>query len=773
MSSFHVRLLALSLLSLFAACQDQMTQPVPPMSAARGGNPPPPTCPGLPSGTSSLVLTPSATTLPVGATVDINVTANQSAGTSVPDCAIKWSSSNTAIATVTNTGVVLGVATGGPVTIKAQSGSGKKPLVGTAFVTVVVPVATVEVTPATLEMRIGESSTLAAVTKDAAGNVLTGRPVSWSSSAPAVANVSAAGVVTGVAAGGPVTITAIAEGKPGSATVTVLPLVAVVAVSPVTVTLMVGQTAQLTATPKDAHGAALTGLTVTYGSSDPNVVSVSAGGLLTALAAGAPVTITATIEGVPGSSVVTVTVPVIPGIEFRQVLPDGTGGFFASAWLRSQATIAGTTFTPVDNPDGLILRLSSNLTPLWAVHVAAGNTYWTGAYGDCCWIAVSPTGTVYAAGGYQASATVRYAGGQQSFSSPNGTVEGLMVQLSAQGTLVSWAHLASTSATDGLSGIATDGAGNVYLSGNFNGCCGSAGTATLTTSSGGSLTVSGIGSSTGAGFKLNSGGQPLWAVRIGARDASFDAVAYDPSANQVVFGAATNSDGSTATLGLGDGTTMTTSCVDGCATLLSVNASDGSYRWHATASVPSGSYGGVSPGDLQVHGGKLFMAMRYYGGPWTLGSASGGPTISAGTAGTSGLRDGLVARYSLTGMVEGLVRFTTTDEAELWWQLSPLPGGQIGVPLTFSGTLTFGNQSFTSSSVREGILVRLSSSVLGIVGVTRLTGPSGTSNGLRGATVDDAGYLVVTGRGGTGATLGGSQVVGTGGLVTRLPPGTY
>ena len=37
--------------------------------------------------------------------------------------------------------------------------------------------------------------------KDASGNVLAGRPVTWSTASQAVATVSAAGVVTGVAAG--------------------------------------------------------------------------------------------------------------------------------------------------------------------------------------------------------------------------------------------------------------------------------------------------------------------------------------------------------------------------------------------------------------------------------------------------------------------------------------------------------------------------------------------------------------------------------------------
>jgi len=61
---------------------------------------------------------------------------------------------------------------------------------------------------------------LAATVKDSAGATLTGRVVTWSTSASGVATISSAGLVTGVAAG-TATITATSEGKSGTATVTV------------------------------------------------------------------------------------------------------------------------------------------------------------------------------------------------------------------------------------------------------------------------------------------------------------------------------------------------------------------------------------------------------------------------------------------------------------------------------------------------------------------------------------------------------------------------
>ncbi len=81
-------------------------------------------------------------------------------------------------------------------------------------------VATVEVSlPAAL--LIGDTATAVVVLKDASGNVLTGRTVGFTTSDGNAASVSPAGLVTALAAGGPLTIGASAEGKAGAAAVTV------------------------------------------------------------------------------------------------------------------------------------------------------------------------------------------------------------------------------------------------------------------------------------------------------------------------------------------------------------------------------------------------------------------------------------------------------------------------------------------------------------------------------------------------------------------------
>lgn len=81
-------------------------------------------------------------------------------------------------------------------------------------------VASVTLAPGTGNLTVRAATTLTATTRDAAGNVLTGRAVTWSSSDTRLATV-VNGLVTGVASGGPVTITATSEGVTGTATLTV------------------------------------------------------------------------------------------------------------------------------------------------------------------------------------------------------------------------------------------------------------------------------------------------------------------------------------------------------------------------------------------------------------------------------------------------------------------------------------------------------------------------------------------------------------------------
>src|SRR5438034_4478900 len=255
---------------------------------------------------ASVTVSPASASAQVGQTVQLFATTKDSTGAVLTGRAVSWSSSNPSVATVSGSGLVAGLATGSATLTATSEGQS-----GISSISVSnVSVASVAVTPASATIQVSQTQQLAATLKDASGNTLSGRAVSWSSSNPSVATVSGSGLVTGIAPGS-ATLSATSEGQSGTAAIAVTTVpVASVAVTPASAGIQVGQTVQLTATPTDGSGSPLSGRAVTWASSNGFVATVSGSGLVTAVAVGSAI-ITATSEGQSGTSSITVTnVPV-------------------------------------------------------------------------------------------------------------------------------------------------------------------------------------------------------------------------------------------------------------------------------------------------------------------------------------------------------------------------------------------------------------------------------------------------------------------------------
>lgn len=257
---------------------------------------------------ATLTVSLSATTIQMGQTATAIATDTDQNGRSIPTSAVIWSSSSPAVATIASDGSITSLAPG-LTTITASTRS----KAGQANLTVIPsPVASVTIVPATPSIVVGGTQQLTATMVDANNAVLTGRAVVWSSSDAAKASVSATGLVTAVAVGS-ATITATSEGKLSTATVTVLPVpVATVSVSPATASIIVGATNQLNPVTRDVNGNILAGRVVTWSSSDAAKASVSATGLVSAVAVGSA-TITATSEGKSGTAVITIPIGAVLG----------------------------------------------------------------------------------------------------------------------------------------------------------------------------------------------------------------------------------------------------------------------------------------------------------------------------------------------------------------------------------------------------------------------------------------------------------------------------
>jgi hypothetical protein len=149
-----------------------------------------------------------------------------------------------------------------------------------------------------------QSTTATAVLRDAATNVLSGRAVTWSSSAPSVATVSATGAITAVGVGS-ANIVATSEGHTGSAPLTVTLAVVAAVVPTLQSPVLLGATAQAQASVLDSTGHAIPGRIVTWTTSDSAVATVDGSGVVRGVGRGLT-TVNSTCEGVTGRSYVKV-----------------------------------------------------------------------------------------------------------------------------------------------------------------------------------------------------------------------------------------------------------------------------------------------------------------------------------------------------------------------------------------------------------------------------------------------------------------------------------
>jgi hypothetical protein len=156
-----------------------------------------------------------------------------------------------------------------------------------------------------VDLNVGQVATLVATPRDVNGNTLSGRPVSWNSSAPNVATVSVSGVVTALTAG-TTDITATIEGVNARRTVTVTARASTVSIAPSSAILTtVGQTASFSATARDAAGNLIPNRNIQWTSSNVAVGTIASSGLLTAVSAGST-TVSANVDGVTATASVLV-----------------------------------------------------------------------------------------------------------------------------------------------------------------------------------------------------------------------------------------------------------------------------------------------------------------------------------------------------------------------------------------------------------------------------------------------------------------------------------
>ena len=477
---------------------------------------------------------PDAPAILVNDTLRLTATVRAADGT-VLDRTPNWSSTEPSVASVSSTGLVRGLASGFSYVVAELDGARDSALVRVALR----PIAAVVVLPSEITLSVGGTGQLTAQVISDDGTQQT-REITWSSANPNIATVDGSGVVTARAAGVAV-IRATAGGVTGTAVVNVdPPPITSIDVRPSTVELEIGGSASLTAVGIAENGTEVTGLGVSWRSSNTAVATVNSSGTVSAVAAGTA-QIIASAQGVEGSATVTVRGPAgatsisIEGGNFslatgasRQlsaVLREADGDVFSGSisWSTKSAAIATVSSS------GLVRAVAPGETYIVATHQQLRDSVRvTVTASPIVSLVVRPSSLSLAAG---ATGTLSAVGIRQ-----NGE--------EVTGLSVTWSTGNSAIATVSSSGVVTaQGAGTTQIQAAYQGLTGSASVTVAASSVPATIDIS------GSNFSLQVG--QTRALSATVRNAAGDVIDADVAWSSSNGGVAGVADGTVTAVGAG------------------------------------------------------------------------------------------------------------------------------------------------------------------------------------------------------------------------------
>jgi uncharacterized protein YjdB len=266
----------------------------------------------------SVTVAPTSLSLAINRSAPIVGTAFDCNGNSIRNKRISYSSSNTAVATVTTEGIVIAVGVGA--TSVSAVADGKS---ASSQVTVTPEqAAVVTLNPGTLTLRRTNTRQITATARNSQGIVITGRAFRWASSNSAIVSVDQSGNLSALAPG-PAVITAEVDDVIGQAAITVTEIpVGSCSLAPASSKVTISQTVQPTLTLRDTANAVVPplGRPIAWTSSNEGVATVSQSGLVTTRRAGTA-TITASPAENPQVSCSTVVEAVDPRIAQVVITP--------------------------------------------------------------------------------------------------------------------------------------------------------------------------------------------------------------------------------------------------------------------------------------------------------------------------------------------------------------------------------------------------------------------------------------------------------------------
>ncbi len=229
-------------------------------------------------------VSPDSSVLVVGETLSLEVSPVDANDHAVGGAQVAWESSDTAVATVGESGLVTAAGVGRTRIVVSSDG-----VAGEAVVAVLPTPAAIAIAPKAIDFAsLGDTMSISATALDAQGREIDGLAVTWSSADSTIATVDTLGRVVSVG-NGEADISAARASASAVATARVAQVAASLEVLPAADTVPVGDSLALTAAAADANGYAIAAPAApifSWTSSAPEVVAVDVGGLAAALAPG-------------------------------------------------------------------------------------------------------------------------------------------------------------------------------------------------------------------------------------------------------------------------------------------------------------------------------------------------------------------------------------------------------------------------------------------------------------------------------------------------------
>ena len=410
-----------------------------------------------------------------------------------------------------------------------------------------------------------------------------------------------------------------------------------------------------------------------------------------------------------------------------------TGHFFVSATFgpsEANQTILSGIFDEI-----FVAKYDASGTLVWAKH--AGGPYRT-AIDAGFGISVDGAGNVYVTGQFVNSAT--FGPGEANQTTLIGTFEEIFVaKYDASGALV-WAKRAGGSGVDASFGLAVDGAGNVYVTGQFeNSATFGAGEANQTTLSGTSAEI--------FVAKYDASGALVWAKRAGGPFGGDEGhgIAVDGAGNSYVAGYFDDS----ATFGAGEAN-QTTLSGSNTETFIAKYDASGALVWAKRA----GGSGGDASFGLAVDGtGNSYVTGFFFE------SATFGPGEANQTTLTGAFEQIFVAKYDASGALMWAKRAGGSSEVGVRAYSIVVDGaGSSYVTGLFRELTIFGpgeaNETILSASSQEVFVAKYDAN-----GTLMWAKRAGSNVVLgNGIAVDNTGNSYVTGSFFDSATFGSGEI---------------